>query len=51
MRWKAAALGGYHDGENALADQIAGALRPGQHRGFFSMDRWQRFSGTGAQLL
>ena len=30
MRWKAAALGGYHDGENALADQLQGALRPGQ---------------------
>ena len=30
MRWKAAALGGYHDGENALADQLQGALGPGQ---------------------
>jgi hypothetical protein len=28
MRWKAAALGGYHDGENALADQLEGALGP-----------------------
>jgi hypothetical protein len=26
MRWKAAAIGGYHDGENALADQLEGAL-------------------------
>jgi hypothetical protein len=55
MRWKAAALGGYHDGENALADQLAGALRPGQlslaDRGFFSMDRWLRFSAAGAHLL
>ena len=55
MRWKAAALGGYHDGENALCDRLEGALGPGQlslaDRGFFSMDRWLRFSGTGAHLL
>jgi hypothetical protein len=55
MRWKAAAIGGWHDGENALADQLEGALGPGQlslaDRGFFSMDRWLRFSATGAQLL
>jgi hypothetical protein len=55
MRWKAAALGGYHDGETALADQLQGALREGQlclaDRYFFSMDRWLRFSGTGAHLL
>jgi hypothetical protein len=55
MRWKAAALGGYHDGENTLADRLQGALGPGQlslaDRGFFSMDRWLRFSGTGAHLL
>jgi len=55
MRWKAAALGGYHDGENALADQLQGALGAGMlslaDRGFFSMDRWIRFSGTGAHLL
>ncbi len=55
MRWRAAAVGGYHDGENALADQPEGALRPGQlslaDRGFFSMDRWIRFSATGAHLL
>jgi hypothetical protein len=55
MRWKAAAIGGYHDGENALADQLEGALGPGQlslaDRGFFSMDRWTRFSATGAQPL
>src|SRR6266704_3232444 len=55
MRWKAAAVGGYHDGENALADRLEGALGPGQlslaDRGFFSMDRWLRFSATGAHLL
>ena len=55
MRWKAAAVGGYHDGENALADQLEGALGPGQlslaDRGFFSMDRWLRFSAAGAHLL
>jgi hypothetical protein len=55
MRWKAAALGGYHDGENALCDQLEGALGPGQlslaDRGFFSMDRWLRFSSAGAHLL
>lgn len=43
MRWKAAAIGGYHDGENALCDQLQDALAPGQlclaDRGFFSMDR------------
>jgi len=55
MRWKAAAVGGYHDGENALADRLEGALGPGQlslaDRGFFSMDRWTRFSATGAHQL
>src|SRR5579863_2219388 len=55
MRWKAAALGGYHDGETALADQLQGALGQGQlclaDRYFFSMDRWLRLSGTGAHLL
>src|ERR1700733_4977096 len=28
MRWKAAAAGGYDDGENALPHQLEGALRP-----------------------
>ena len=55
MRWKAAAVGGYHDGENALADQLQGTLGPGQlslaDRGFLSMDCWPRFSATGAHLL
>jgi len=53
-RWIAAAIGGYHDGENALADELAGSFGPGilnfADRGFFSMDRWLRFSAGGAQL-
>jgi hypothetical protein len=53
-RWIGAAAGGYHDGENALADDLACTLRPGMlnlaDRGFFSMDRWIRFSATGAHL-
>jgi Transposase DDE domain/Insertion element 4 transposase N-terminal len=53
-RWAAAAAGGYHDGENALADQLEPALKAGMlnlaDRGFFSMDRFLRFSATGAQL-
>jgi acyl-CoA thioester hydrolase len=55
MRWKAAVLGSWHDGENTLCDRVEGALGPGQlslaGRGFFSMDRWLRFSVTGAHLL
>jgi hypothetical protein len=54
-RWKAAAIGGYHDGENALADELQGALGPGQLSladcCFFSLDRWLRFSATRANLL
>ncbi len=54
-RWKAAAIGGYHDGENALVDQLQHTLGAGMlnlaDRGFFSMDRWLRFSGTGAHLI
>ena len=54
-RWRAAVIGRYHDGENALADGLQHAFGPGQlnlaDRGFFSMDRWIRFSGTGAHLL
>jgi len=54
-RWKAAVIGRYLDGENALADQLQDAFGPGQlnlaDRGFFSMDRWIRFSGTSADLL
>jgi Insertion element 4 transposase N-terminal len=54
FRWIGAAIGGYHDGENALADQLEDSFRPGilnlADRGFFSMHRWIRFSGTGADL-
>jgi hypothetical protein len=53
-RWIGAALGGYHDGENALADQLEATFRAGMlnlaDRGFFSMDRWLRFSASGADL-
>jgi hypothetical protein len=38
-RWIGAAIGGYHDGENALADQLESTFRPGMlnlaDRGFF----------------
>ena len=54
-RWQAAVIGRYLDGENALADGLQDAFGPGQlnlaDRGFFSMDRFIRFSGTGAHLL
>jgi Insertion element 4 transposase N-terminal/Transposase DDE domain len=54
FRWTGAAIGGYHDGENALAGQLEGSFAPGMlnlaDRGFFSMHRWIRFSGTGAHL-
>ena len=54
FRWIGAAIGGYHDGENALADQLEDSFRPGMlslaDRGFFSMDRWIRFSAPGADL-
>jgi hypothetical protein len=54
-RWRAAVIGRYLDGENALADGLEPHFGPGQlnlaDRGFFSMDRWTRFSGTGAHLL
>ena len=53
-RWIAAAIGGYRDGENALADELGGSFKPGMinlaDRGFFSMDRWLRFSAGGAHL-
>ena len=29
FRWIGAAIGGYHDGENALADQLEDTFRPG----------------------
>jgi hypothetical protein len=54
-RWRAAAVGRYLDGENALADGLEEHFGPAQlnlaDRGFFSMDRWTRFSATGAHLL
>jgi len=54
LRWIGTAIGGYHDGETALADQLEGSSRPGtlnlSDRGFFSRDRFLRFSGTGAYL-
>jgi hypothetical protein len=54
-RWKAAAVGRYLDGENALADELEEYFGPGQlnlaDRGFFSMDRWIRFAAVGAHLL
>ncbi len=54
-RQKAAVIGRYLDGENALADGLQDAFGPGQlnlaDRGFLSVDRWTRFSGTGAHLL
>lgn len=54
-RWKAAVIGRYLDGENALADELEEYFGPGQlnlsDRGFFSMGRWLRFAATGAHLL
>ena len=54
-RWIAAAVGGYHDGENTLADQLEASFTAGMvnlaDRGFFSMDRWIRFSAGGAHLI
>jgi len=54
-RWIAAAVGGYLDGENMLADELEGSFTGGilnlADRGFFSMDRWIRFSADGAQLV
>jgi hypothetical protein len=54
FRWIGAAAGGYHDGENALADQLEASFGPGMlnlaDRGFFSMDRFLRFSARGAHL-
>src|SRR6266566_3660069 len=53
FRWMGAAIGGYHDGENALADQLEDSFGPGilnlADRGFFSMHRWLRFSARGAR--
>src|SRR5947207_1265233 len=53
-RWIAAAIGGYCDGENTLADELEASFTAGiinlADRGFFSMDRWIRFSARGAHL-
>jgi hypothetical protein len=53
-RWIAAAIGGYLDGENTLADELESSFTAGilslADRGFFSMDRWIRFSARGAHL-
>ena len=53
-RWIAAAVGGYNDGENKLADQLEESFTAGlldlADRGFFSMGRWIRFSARGAHL-
>jgi hypothetical protein len=55
LRWVLAArLGSSATSEQALVDEMADCLRPGTlnlaDRNFFSMDRWVRFSATGAQL-
>src|SRR6266436_8226019 len=54
-RWIAAAVGGYLDGENTLADDLEDSFTDGilnlADRGFFSMHRWIRFSARGAQLV
>jgi len=51
----AAAVGGYHDSEQVLVDELISALRPGMlntaDRNFFSMDRWIRASATGSELV
>ena len=53
-RWIGAGIGSYHDGENALADKLEWSFTPGMlnlaDRGFFSMDRFLRFSAAGAHL-
>src|SRR5208282_3834724 len=53
-RWTGAEIGGYHEGENDLADRLEWSFGPGMlnlaDRGFFSMDRFLRFSATGAHL-
>jgi hypothetical protein len=53
-RWTGAGIGGYHDGENDLADRLEWSFGPGMlnlaDRGFFSTDRFLRFSARGADL-
>jgi len=54
FRWIGAGIGCYNDGENDLADRLEWSFRPGMlnlaDRGFFSMDRFLRFSARGAHL-
>ena len=51
----AATVGGCHDAEARLAEELLSALIPGTlllaDRGFFSYPLWRRASGTGADLL
>jgi hypothetical protein len=53
-RIQAAAIGSYHSSEQELTDRLGDSLAPGTlnlaDRNFFSMNRWQRFASTGAQL-
>jgi hypothetical protein len=53
-RVRAAAIGSYHCSEQELTDRLDGHLAPGTlnlaDRNFFSMQRWLRFTATGAQL-
>lgn len=53
-RVRAAAIGSYHTSEQELTDRLDTHLAPGTlnlaDRNFFSMDRWLRFTATGAQL-
>jgi hypothetical protein len=50
-----AQMGGYHRGENTLAEGVVGHLQPGMlclgDRGFFSYEQWKRASAGGADLL
>jgi hypothetical protein len=54
-RVKAAAIGSYHTGEQELVDRLTSHLAEGTlnlaDRNFFSMDRWLRFSATGAEMV
>jgi hypothetical protein len=54
-RIQAAAIGSYRTSEQELTDHLADHLAEGTlnlaDRNFFSMNRWQRFSATGAQLV
>src|SRR5260370_39763233 len=54
FRWISAAIGSYHDGENALADELEASFTAGilnlADRGFFSMYRWTRFSAARPEL-